>query len=56
MTPFALKQYDKDFKQFRDLREDEIASVGGAYACPGGKETTTTVTTSGSKDDGCDSA
>lgn len=54
MTPFVLKQYDKDFGQFRELREAELASVGGGYSCPNGKESTTTVTVNGSKDDGCD--
>ncbi|UJB19304.1 MULTISPECIES: hypothetical protein [Lysobacter] len=56
MSVFALEQYDKDFSQFRELREAEMASVGGGYQCPNGKESTITVHVDGSKDDGCDAS
>lgn len=56
MTPFVLSQHEKDSNAFRELRETEVASVSGGLmmACPGGKEETTTVTTDGAKQDGCD--
>lgn len=60
MTPFILKQHEKDRAQLMELKASEIQSVsGGLQKCPSPddipKGSTVTVTPSGDGgDDGCD--
>ena len=55
MKPFVLTQYDKNDREIRELREQELPYVaGGLKKCGDGKETTVTVGPNGGGDDGCD--
>lgn len=57
MKPFVLKQHDKDFAAYRELRDEEMKDVSGGERNnrPDIKMNTMTVTPSGDGgDDGAD--
>jgi hypothetical protein len=58
MTPFVLRQHEKDRAALRVLQEAELELVSGGLKCASPddipKESTTTTTPRGSSDDGCD--
>lgn len=57
MKPFVIAQHEKDRANIRELRETELAHVGGGNDSPNlieSKLNTTTVSPGGSKDDGAD--
>lgn len=56
MTPFVIRQHEKDRAALRVLQAAELEIVGGGCPSPDDiiKESTTTVTPGGSSDDGCD--
>ena len=60
MKPFVLRQHEKDRAALRVLQDAELELINGGMMakCPSPddipKESTTTVTPDGSKDDGCD--
>ncbi len=55
MKPFILKQHEKDFAKVRELRDSELAEVGGGRETKIPKLNTMTVTPDGDGgDDGTD--
>lgn len=53
MKPFIIEQHENDRNSIRELRETELSHVSGG-AVKENKLNTTTVTPSGTKDDGAD--